>query len=66
MSKFSKEFLGRTVRAWEQYTHESLSLKDAQEIAENMTGLFSLLSEWKEKDGEKEKHYESNLTKRTK
>ena len=54
MSKFPREFLERTIGVWQQYTPEHLSLRDAQEIAENMTGLFSLLQEWKERHGENE------------
>jgi len=54
MSKFPREFLERTIGVWQQYTPEHLSLRDAREIAGNMTGLFSLLREWKERHGENE------------
>jgi len=63
MSKFPREFLERTIGVWQQYTPEHLSLRDARETAENMTDLFSLLSEWKEKDDGKEKRHESIVIK---
>ena len=54
MSSYSKKFLEKTIRVWQQYTPKHLSSRDAQEIVENMTGLFSLLSEWNTKYGKKE------------
>ena len=60
---FSSEFLDRTVAIWQSYSGGRLSLRDAREITGNITGLFSLLSEWKEKDDGKEKRHESVLIK---
>ena len=63
MSNSSKEFLERTITVWQQYTHESLSLKVAQGIANNMTGFLALLSEWEEKDGRGTERCNPNRTK---
>ncbi len=60
MSKFPKEFLERTITVWQPYTAEPLSLRDAREIAENMTDLFSLLSEWQERNEKEGNRSESN------
>jgi len=38
---------------WQPFSSSVLSEEDAREIAENIMGLFSLLSEWEKKDGEK-------------
>jgi len=54
MVGYSKEFLERTIRAWQPYTSLPLSLDDAREIAENMTGLLSLLLELEQKYGKEE------------
>ena len=55
MSNYSKEFLEKTIAVWQPYSSASLSLEEAGEIAENMTGLFFLLLEWKRKYAKKEK-----------
>lgn len=42
-SKYSKEFLNKTIELWQSYSSTPLSLSDAREITENMTALFSFL-----------------------
>ena len=42
-SKYSKEFLNKTVKVWQQYSGIPLSSKDAVEITENITDLFNIL-----------------------
>ena len=60
MCKFSNEFLQKTITVWQPYTAEPLSLRSAQEITKNMTDLFSLLSEWKERNEKKANRSESD------
>jgi len=42
-SKYSKEFLNKTIEIWQPYSPTPLSLSDAREITSNMTALFNLL-----------------------
>jgi len=42
-SKYSKEFLDKTIKVWQPYYPTPLSLNDAREITENMTALFNFL-----------------------
>jgi len=42
-SKYSKEFLEKTIKVWQPYSPTPLSLNDAREITENMTALFDFL-----------------------
>jgi hypothetical protein len=42
-SKYSKDFLNKTIKVWQPYSPTSISLNDAREIADNMTALFNLL-----------------------
>jgi len=42
-SKYSKEFLNKTIEVWQPYSPAPLSLNDALEITENMTALFNFL-----------------------
>lgn len=42
-SKYSKEFLNKTIEVWQPYSPTPLSLNDAREITENMTSLFNFL-----------------------
>ena len=51
MCRFPERLLKETAKVWQQYTPEHLSSRDAQEIAENMTNLVSLLLEWDGKVG---------------
>lgn len=55
MSNCSKEFLEKTVKIWQPHSPVSLSSKSAREIVDNMTGLFSLLLKWEQKDGGEER-----------
>jgi hypothetical protein len=43
MDKYSKEFLNKTIQVWQPFSSAPLSLKDAREITENVTALFSFL-----------------------
>lgn len=54
-SKYSKEFLEKTIKVWQPYSPTLLSLNDAREITENMTTLFSFLIDNDEKSKEIEK-----------
>ena len=42
-SKYSKEFLNKTIKVWQPYSPIPLSLSDAGEITSNMTALFNFL-----------------------
>ena len=55
MAEFSKEFLEETIKVWQPYSPTPLSLEDAREIAENMTGLFAFILEREQKYGKEEK-----------
>jgi len=59
MADYSKEFLEKTIQVWQPHTPIPLSLEDAREIAENMTGLFSFLLELEEKYGKEEEKIQS-------
>ena len=41
--KHSKEFLNETIRVWQPLSKEPLTYADAEEITENMLGLFKVL-----------------------
>ena len=38
--------IGRTRQFWQPHTRRDLTDEDARQIAENVTGLFSILAEW--------------------
>ena len=40
------ELIGRTQRVWQPRLGRDLSHEDARQIAENVTGFFSVLAEW--------------------
>ena len=42
-SKYSKEFLDKTIKVWQPYSPTPLSLNDVRKITENMTALFDFL-----------------------
>ncbi len=42
-SKFSKEFLNKTIKVWQPFSDVPLSSNDAIEITENLTALFNIL-----------------------
>ena len=41
-----KELIGRTRHVWQPRLGRDLSREDARQIAENVTGFFSVLAEW--------------------
>lgn len=51
MAEFSKTFLEKTIKVWQPYSPAPLTLEDAREIADNITGLFCLLDELEQKYG---------------
>lgn len=51
MAEFSKVFLEKTIKVWQPYSPDSLSLEDAREIAENAVNLCSFLFELEQKYG---------------
>lgn len=53
-SKYSKEFLEKTIKVWQPYSPTPLSLNDAREITENMTSLFDFLITHEKKSNETE------------
>lgn len=53
-SKYSKEFLEKTIKVWQPYSPAPLSLNDAREITENMTALFNFLITHEKKSNETE------------
>jgi len=56
MPNYSKGFLEKTLKIWQPYSPVSLSSKSAREIVDNMTGLFSLLLKWEQKDDGEERN----------
>ena len=42
-SKYSKEFLKKTIEVWQPYASTPISLDNAREILQNMTALFNFL-----------------------
>jgi len=53
-SKYSREFLNKTIKVWQPYCPTPLSLSDAREITENMTALFDFLITVDIKNNQKE------------
>ncbi len=51
MDNYSKGFLEKTINTWQRYYQAPLTQEDAREIADNMIGLFSLLTELEQKNG---------------
>jgi hypothetical protein len=51
-SKYTKDFINKTIKVWQPYSPTPLSLNDAREITENMTALFNfLITEEKKSQG---------------
>lgn len=42
---YAKEFLEETIKIWQPYSKEALTLEDAREMIENMVNFFNLLIE---------------------
>lgn len=55
MSCHLKELSRKTIMTWELFSYSVLSHEDARKITESIIGIFFLLSEWENKDGEKTK-----------
>lgn len=49
---YSKGFLENTIKVWQPYSPDPLTLEDAREIEENFVGLFALVLELEQKNGE--------------
>ena len=56
MAKYSKQFLEKTIAVWQPYSPDPLTIEDAQEIADNILGLYSYLIEVKLEHDQKEKN----------
>ena len=41
--KYSKEFLDKTIKAWQRDYKEPLTYQDAEEITDNLIGFFKIL-----------------------
>ena len=54
MTRYSKEFLEKTIQVWQPLSEKKLDEEDAREIVENMTGFFSFLLELEQKYGKEE------------
>ena len=54
ISKYSTDFLNKTIKAWQPYSPTPLSLNDAREITENMISLFNFLITVDIKNNQKE------------
>ena len=59
MAEYSEEFLKKTVKVWQPYYQEPLTLEDAREIAANMTALYRYLHELDKKYGREEEKKKS-------
>ena len=46
--KYSKDFLDRTIQAWQRDYKEPLTYQDAEEITDNLVGFFKILLRWDE------------------
>lgn len=49
-SKFSDELIGMTQTVWRPRAQRDLTYSEAENIAANVAGLFSLLAEWSNKE----------------
>lgn len=52
MNDIPTSFLQETIKVWQPFSKEPLTLEDAREIVSNMVGFFEVLMEW---DAEKKK-----------
>lgn len=51
MNEYSKTFLEKTIKVWQPFYENKLSLDEAKEIIINMTSLIKLLNELENKNG---------------
>ena len=52
MRMTKQELAEHTIAEWQPRTPRRISEEDAREIAENLTGFFSILAEWSRKDAD--------------
>jgi hypothetical protein len=50
LSVANENLIDRTIELWQPRLRRELSREDARQIVENVTGFFSLLSEWSKAD----------------
>jgi hypothetical protein len=50
LSVANDNLIDRTIELWQPRLRRELSREDARQIVENVTGLFSLLSQWSKAD----------------
>jgi flagellin-specific chaperone FliS len=62
-SKYSKEFLNKTIKVWQPYASTPLSLDDAREISQNMISLFDFLIAEEKKSQDKSVIHNNNCFK---
>jgi len=62
-SKYSKEFLNKTIQIWQPYSPIPLSLNDAREITGNITALFNFLITEEKKSQDKSVIHNNNCSK---
>jgi hypothetical protein len=46
-----QELTSKTIAVWQPRLRRRLSNEDAREIAENITGFFTILAEWSRREG---------------
>ena len=59
-SKYSKEFLNKTIQVWQPYSDIPLLSNDAIEITENITALFNFLITEEKKSQDKSVIHNNN------
>lgn len=59
-TKYSKEFLNKTIKVWQPYSDITLLSKDAIEITENFTALFNFLITEEKKSQDKSVIHNNN------
>ena len=52
MKKNSAELIKKTIDVWQPLSKKELNEEDAREIIENITGFFSTLKKWDDKEKE--------------
>ena len=50
LSVANDNLIDRTIELWQPRLRRELSREDARQIVENVTGFFSLLSQWSESE----------------
>ena len=51
MRMTKQELTEHTIATWQPRLRRRLSNEDAREIAENLTGFFTILAEWSHREG---------------